>query len=517
MLRSRPVEDTSAHDTLFRDTVARHFPDARLDDDEIELGFGALRIRCRVDGIHELGGMQSASLFFQLRGGRLGDAPMFVSVSGYGDSAEAAIITGACNWTCTYGPLLRLALADEDQPEVGRFDAEVEGQPVRVFVDGLHRAATFDADAGDATDRIPPALARLAPDRWLTKAVIESGRLPMIAGDRPTLLSVFVGELPNGRTVEVKVDGHDWVGMDAVFAAAAPEPAGGMTLLRELAVVVPTGAVPPLSRAAIERTLAGLSEGDPARDAVGWPGWDHHGGKLDAPLGTNLVAALEARFGTLPADYRAFLTTVAAAGAGPGYGLLAPLGESQAALASGRFTWDDDSEPTTSARGVLALAHGGCGVMWLLVIEGDHRGEVWVDARSSDGKVRRVASSFSAWYRDWLAAAARDIDPRGAWDSSCCATTAVVMKMLDALRVEGVPETAQPAELAKQLAPGAIALASGGGDYFAAKAALDPCHGCVRLASHFGWGANLFRPGEPPFTDKRGWFAKLAGRLRGRG
>src|SRR6185295_13061790 len=124
----------------------------------------------------------------------------------------------------------------------------------------------------------------------------------------------------------------------------------------------------------------------------------------------DVVADIETTVGALPPDYRRFLIEVAAAGAGPGYGLLAPTGEAQQRLAEGTFSFRDGASPTDGPAGVLALAHAGCGVMWFLVLGGPHRGEVWCDARSSDGKVRRVAGSFTEWYRDWLGSA---VDQRG--------------------------------------------------------------------------------------------------------
>jgi hypothetical protein len=131
--------------------------------------------------------------------------------------------------------------------------------------------------------------------------------------------------------------------------------------------------------------------------------------------------------------------------------------------------------------------------MWLLVLAGPHRGEVWVDARSSDGRVRRVARSFSAWYRDWLASAVRDAAPWLQWDAACCATPHVLSQVIQQLEREGVSREAVRVELAKRLKPGSMALASGGSEYFAAQTPLNPCHGCVALAARFGLESNLFQ------------------------
>ena len=93
----------SEHDALLQETIARHFPAAEIRDRYIDLGVGDLQIACWVDAVHEGGGITSAALFFSLRGGELGDAPIFASISGYGATAEAAIVGGACNWACAFG------------------------------------------------------------------------------------------------------------------------------------------------------------------------------------------------------------------------------------------------------------------------------------------------------------------------------------------------------------------------------------------------------------------------------
>ena len=66
-----------------------------------------------------------------------------------------------------------------------------------------------------------------------------------------------------------------------MFAGCGAEPAGAMTLLRELAVLTPLTPAPALDRAAIQRTLDGLARaGDQPWQAAGWQGWRAHGGVL---------------------------------------------------------------------------------------------------------------------------------------------------------------------------------------------------------------------------------------------
>jgi hypothetical protein len=374
---------SSERDALAAGTIARHFPEARLSDAKVDLGFGGLHIECRVAQVRELGAYRSASLFFRLSGGALGPAPIFASMSGYAETVEAAIVTGGCNWACSFGPLLRAGLAQEEQPDVDRFELTIDGQRCRVFVDGIDRVLAT-AGEPDVAARTAAARASLGAAPWLTRRVLESGRLPLLPAARPTVLSVFIASGPRGRTVEVKVNGCDWPGMDEVFAGAPAEPEGATTLLRELAIVVPLSEPPPLTRDGVARTLDGLSRelGGQLRDAVRWRGWRNHAGQLEAPLSEIELARVERELGALPQDYRRFLRDVAGAGAGPGYGLLSPAGAAQRQLAGGTFAWRDGESPEQPPAGVLALAHAGCGIMWVLVLRGPGRGEVWSDAIS---------------------------------------------------------------------------------------------------------------------------------------
>jgi hypothetical protein len=487
----------SEHDALLQETIARHFPAAEIRDDHIALGVGELEIACWVNDVRETRGLTSASLFFSLRGGELGDAPVFASISGYGPTAEAAIATGACNWACAFGPVLRAGLTDEAVPEVSTFSITIDGQDFDVFVDALDRAMSLDASEVPI-ERMAAARARFAPDHWLTRVAIESGGLPMLAPDRPTVLSVFVSDAPGHRVVEVKVDGCDWPHMSAAFADVDHERGEVILLMRELAILVPASRATKLDRTSIQRTLDGIADLTKHRNAAHWPGWQHHGGVLAPALSADELARVEAITGELPSDYRHFLLEVASSGAGPGYGLLPPSAAIQAELAPGDFTWEDESSPTVVPQGVLALAHAGCGVMWLLVLRGDHRGEVWVDARRSDGYVRLVARSFSAWYRDWLATAVRNSGAFLGWDPMHCAMPNVLQQVITSFEQKGVTSEELPAALANGLRPGAIALANSGPLYFADQQPLNPCQGCVELAARFSLEASVFAPGIEP-------------------
>lgn len=486
------------HDKLLIETIARHFPDARIDGDEIVLGVGDLKIRCWVNGVTEMPSMCAASLFFALRGGALGPAPVFASMSGYAETAEQAIATGGCNWACAFGPVVRAGLTDDAVPEAPSFSIEIDGQEHDVFVDSLDRVMAFSPEV-DATRHAQTTRARFAPEgQWLAEVVLDSGGLPLLSAHGPTVLSVFVSDAPERRIVEVKVDGTDWPHMAAAFADVPGEQANVSTLMRELAIVVPASRAPKLAPAPIRRTLDGIADVTMRRHAAHWPGWQHHGGVLGAPLSPGELAAVEASLGALPADYRSYLLDVARSGAGPGYGLLPPTSPFQARLAAGDFAWTDGDEGAADPHGVLALAHAGCAVMWYLVLRGAHRGEVWVDARSSDGHVGRVAPSFDAWYRDWLGSAVRNSASFIAWDPTCCSTAHALVQFVESVRNEGVADADLADVMAKRVGARSFALATAGGPGFARGQAINPCQGCIQTVANCGLEPSVFAPGVEP-------------------
>ena len=503
-------ESVMDHDVLLTETIARHFPDARITDGEIELGFANLRMKCWVHQILSVGNYKSASLFFNLSGGVLGPSPIFASVSGYDESPERAIVAGGCNWACSFGPVLQASLAGEEQPKVDRFEVTVDGQSFRVFIDGLDRSVLFgDEDIGK---RWRLARKRFGADPWLARLVLESGLLPLLRSSQPTILSVFACDMSDERTIEVKVNGSDWPGMDAVFAGAPHEPEGGMVLLRELAVVVPISEPKALSRTPIEGTLVRLDLNHERR-AVRWRGWRNHSAALQSPADPSSVVRLEERLGSLPADYRDFILNVAEKGAGPGYGLLSPFGDAQERLTAGDFSFVEGQKVIESPSGVLALASAGCGVMWLLVIRGPHRGEVWVDGTGSDQKAHRAAGSFSEWYRAWIDAAVADAPPFAQWDTWQCATPSLFSQILDKLEKDGVTGEAADARVGTMLKPGSISLTSGASPYFNPGSPLDPCQACVLLAARFGLSDDVFQPGIPSHQAASSTVAPRSGGL----
>jgi hypothetical protein len=517
-------DQRQARDVMLCETVAGHFPDAHVDREafEVALGFGDVAIRCRVNNVGRVGELSTASLFFYLRGGGLGQRPIFASMSGYGESIEHAIIGGGCQWCCTFGPVLRAGLGGERQEEATELELAIDGHRFLVFVAALDRA--FSSSPDDVKDRMEAARARFAGAEWLTRMVLGSGRLPLLAADRPSLLSVFVGHY-EPRVVEVKVDGLDWPGVGAAFAHLPWDPAYEGVLMRELAVATPIGAPPLLARAPVERTLRGLAERAAAAGVAAWPGARHHGHALAPPIDDAELAALERRIGALPTPYRNFLATVGESGAGPGYGLLSPRRKLTVTLAHGDFDWEDGASPSGSPRGVLCLAHAGCGLMWLLVLRGRRGGEVWVDSRSSDRAVHRCAASFDEWYRAWLCHRVRDGGPWIQWDHLRCSPGSVLSNVIDDLQRAGIADDALYAEVEKRLEGARLTTTSDGSDYFASGTSVNPCEGCVSLVQRISPsvllepGRELPLEGEPaistPDPPRSGWFVRLCGRLRG--
>lgn len=525
------MADLSPLDLVFSETIARHFPNARIEDGVVELGFGDLKMRCEVNGSQEFGGGRTVSLYMRLWGGAAGPAPTFISISGYGDNDHNAVITGGCNWACTFGPLLRAGLAGEQVPDLPVTHATVQGHAMAVYTDGLDRFVGEDAPPGGVGPLMSRVRATLGGRPWLSDRLLQSEALPVLDPHRPTILSVFVFEQAERRIVEVKVNGCDWPHGGRALADTPGYQGPGAVLLRELTVVTPLhpeAPTQPLARDLLARTLAGLAaplERGP-RAAARWPGWAAHGGALLPPLTPEALAEVEADTGRLPGDYRAFLTEVAAGGAGPGYGLLAPTEARTRAAVEGVPSLTDGAELEGDPEGVLLLADAGCGVTWQLVLRGPARGEVWASATGSDERYHRAAPSFSAWYRAWLDAAIRDVAPWIHWNAAACATASLLSNYLERLEQDGLQGDARFEAMQAGLRPGAIRLTSGGHRFIEAGAGVPPCQGCVTLVESFGLGADAFAiptaadeptpvdaeaPSPPPAAPRRSWWSRLLG------
>lgn len=175
----------------------------------------------------------------------------------------------------------------------------------------------------------------------------------------------------------------------------------------------------------LERVAAKL------RDAAAQPGEpvmfgaSSHGFRLGPPLSDDAVAEFERDHGgvELPADYRAFITTIGHGGpgqwggAGPYYGLHpldawshGYLNLYDAFLLAQPFPvepghvpddWDVDDVDHEPFRGTLALSDEGCGFMSLLVVSGPARGRV-VGNNDETGPSFTGDPDFLSWYERWL-------------------------------------------------------------------------------------------------------------------
>jgi hypothetical protein len=220
-------------DEVLVSTMARHFPEATIEDQTLNLASDGFQITCRTGAVRPAFGVQSAQLLFAVEGGGL-RGPIEVSMTHYGPTAETAVIEGACAWADSFGPVLRAGLADA-ATEAATFMVVQRGRRFRVYVDAFDKVLHF---APSGCEDTATARARFGLGPWLAFHVLGSGDLEL-AMDRPQLLSVFVGELAGKRIVEVKLDGVAYAGFDDLVTPAPPAPAKQMAALRELAVIVP--------------------------------------------------------------------------------------------------------------------------------------------------------------------------------------------------------------------------------------------------------------------------------------
>ncbi|MEV6073460.1 SMI1/KNR4 family protein [Nocardia sp. NPDC052001] len=157
-----------------------------------------------------------------------------------------------------------------------------------------------------------------------------------------------------------------------------------------------------------------------------------HRYEFAAPADPAALAAFEHRLGVgLPADYRAWITSVSDGGAGPMLGLfpLAQEAEDAAIDYASDFAFtperpcppaDEDSESQWSKnidmihRGATFLADEGCGMYNLLVLRGPAAGQVWWHSYEHAAALpllhpdTREPLMFLDWYELWLA---RALDP----------------------------------------------------------------------------------------------------------
>lgn len=472
-LKRRPSETTQSHppvdwSDLLAQRILEHFPGGSRDGLTVKTGVADVEIDCRVESVND-GAETNASLYFLVRGGPFGPVPAFASISGYGPNGTVAIVEGACLWACTFRSVLRSAFlgAQPDDTEDVHI-VELRGRRFTLHVDRIDRAWRL---AGEQEAVEPEGGFRIARESqfgfsWLLDRAIASGTLPAISGNHAVLLSAFATRAGDQHLTELKIRGSDWApGLESI---RLPEEVPGYRVsLRELGILVPVEReryTPDRLQATLEDI--GRVQTETYR-AAGWRGWRTHEGRLARCLTETEVIDAERLTGPLPPEYRQFLLDVGGPGsAGPGYGLLAPR----------------------RVGGVLPLAWAGCGVAWVLQLEGSTRGQVWLDARGSDDTYMPVADSFTEWYTNWLDAAI-GYGPWVEWDHRACAA----MNGLASYLMQ-MPEEQRRAHRIEAGKVTSIAL-TGGGAYAPEGSPLDPCHECVVTYESWGLDESVFGRG----------------------
>lgn len=447
--------------------VAQHLDGAAVEEGTRVVS-PALTAQCHVAQVGEMGNLLQAACFFRLSGGRLGSAPVFTSVPGYGPTVEQAVAQGGHGLAVFMSTLLGAADGQElPDGDVERREVVLDGRRYLLAVVGRDQVWA----GPDQQPEVRELREALGGTPWFVPGVVGSGRLPLLTGDDATLVSFFVSRWPSSRTVELKVHGVDWPTTGLLDVGFEDLPGPPVAMMRELAMLVPLDPAPPLTREGVQRTLDGLAERREPRQVAGWQGWAAHGGVLGPVLDDAQLAQVEADTGPLPDDLRRFVTQVAGPGAGPGYGLL----------------------PLRRVGDRLPLAHAGCGNTWVLVLEGEERGTVRIDASGSGAQEHQVASSFGEWFTDWLEASLRDADPWVQYDIRGCASVAAMSRVLTSREEHAATTGELVPRLLEGLPDGAFCMV--GETTYLPHGPLDPCHGCVALAASLGVAPTVFAPG----------------------
>jgi hypothetical protein len=177
--------------------------------------------------------MQAAQLLFEVESDEL-RAPTELTITGYGETLPEAIVGGACGWTCSFGPVFRAALSDDAVDGVASFEVGQRGDAYRVYVDAFDYVLHFSPDGGEQP---ADARARLGAQPWLAFHALGSGKIEL-AGERAQLLSLFVGDLPDRRIVEIHLDAKP-LDFGDLFGDAPYAKTTQMVGLREVAIIVP--------------------------------------------------------------------------------------------------------------------------------------------------------------------------------------------------------------------------------------------------------------------------------------
>jgi len=447
-------EPNTSPEHLLAEVVASHFINARVAEEDgdqvVVLGEGLPTIECHINSMQEVL-PHGTFITLIIRGGALGPHGATVTASGYGENMHHALVAAGCNWACAFGPVLltgigRADLINTQDPDVEQFEATVGGRRYLVTMSRLDRGL----GAGIGSDELAACRRQIGGSQALTRAVLASGTLPASRSGDVIPLGCFLGIGPTISS-EVKYGLGDWAPACAVWDNL-PTQASGYRMLREWAILAPVEPAPPLTRESLQRTLDLLrAAGDSPQGEAGWLGGRHHGMRLGVPATPVQLAS----WGPLPPDARWYLETIAASGAGPGYGLDLKHFED----------------------GWLHLAAAGCGASWLLNL-GD--GSVWLDSRACDDDVKQVAPGFASWYEAWLDNAIRGGGPFAQWEYR---VDAVYQMLVQAARHYDDVENLLRSDFRVNIK---------GPD----GTTVGPCHACEALYDQCGVPSTVFNPSK---------------------
>lgn len=244
--------------------------------------------------------------------------------------------------------------------------------------------------------------------------------------------------------------------------------------------------------ATVRAAVRALADADPQLRRFGAA---QHRYELLPPLAS--VAAIEAELDApLPEDLAAFACAVAAGGAGPYYGWL-PVDRAARFAVAGAGPWSR----------ALPIAHLGCGYAALAILDGSHRGEIWLDARAL-GMVQPIAPSFTAFYLDWIDRLAHGRWPEGYVPPGACALSAAIGGYLGVCEQRlGIPAGTIAGDALRDalgsLGAGAIEVAADSGPLalFDQGDRVDPCIVCAQLLDDLtrdGLRRDVVSPGATP-------------------
>jgi SMI1 / KNR4 family (SUKH-1) len=288
-------------------------------------------------------------------------------------------------------------------------------------------------------------------------------------------------------TADALVPGSSSSGVTAGAAAASPRTA-------PLSRGTPAASFSPLHRdraalwSPVRDVLRDLSSSDLRRLRFGANRHRYH---QRAPISEARLIALEATAGiSLPEDYRDYLLEMGDGGVGPYYGLVPFDQPAQQDLASGRFT-PPTQEHEGPWYGTVLLCHLGCGYLVYLVVEGQHKGEVWLDLGSS-GPPAKIAPHFIAFYTEWLTALQRAEWPAVHVRPGSCALALALSAYLGHVerqlgKLEGALSEVELRAALTSLGPGSIHIAAETKSFpplaslAAGEQTVDPCLACERM------------------------------------